>query len=319
MDTERPVFLDVDTGVDDALAIVLALRTQTLRLVGVTTVSGNTSSLQAARNTRFLCREFAPDPSVPVVAGATHALNGSVPEIDPMIHGADGLGGVYRAHAGGDSRAETASGDCAVDALLDAAAKYGDALTVVATGPLTNLALAARRDRRALASVGRILVMGGALDVAGNVTPHAEFNTYSDPEAYEALLADGVSIELFPLDVTRKVSLLRSTLTEDLGLPAHELSLLREMTAGYMDFHRRRSGLDGAHIHDALPVAAAAGWGGFRYRSGLVQIDATAGEERGRTAWATRKAGTPWRVAVDLDAGEFLEWYWGKVATRRSR
>jgi purine nucleosidase len=318
MSEARPLFLDVDTGVDDALAVLLAARSTSLQVVGVTAVSGNTSSAQATRNTRFLLEEFGEDANVRVIAGATHALDGREPQIDSTIHGIDGLGGVYAAQArSAEPRdpPDAPAADRAVDFLLEAAARHGDGLTLVATGPLTHLALAAQRDPTVLSSVGRILAMGGALDVSGNVTPVAEFNTYCDPEAYEVLLGAGIAIDLFPLDVTRKVCLLRSALTEKLGLPAGELKLIREMTAGYMDFHQRRSGLDGAYIHDALPVAAAAGWDGFRYRHAAVAVDTSPTAERGRTVWSSSTDRAPWRVAVDLDPEAFLAWYWRQVVS----
>ena len=317
MDEARPLFLDVDTGVDDALAILLAMRSSSLQLVGVTTVSGNTSSVQAARNTRFLLEQFGEHDQVPVVAGATHALQGREPQIDSAIHGVDGLGGVYANHACSEEpsgAADDADAERAVDLLLEAAGRYRDELTLVATGPLTHLALAARRDAAVLSKVGRVLAMGGAFDFSGNVTPVAEFNASCDPEAYEVLLEAGISVELFPLDVTRRVQLLRSALNERLGLPAPELNLIRELTGSYMDFHQGRSGLDGCYIHDALPVAAAAGWDGFGIRTTAVAVDTSQTADRGRTVWCSDADRVRWRVAVDVDPEAFLVWYWQQVA-----
>ena len=166
MNATRPLLLDVDTGVDDALAILLALHHPDLDLVGITIVSGNCHGEQAALNTSCLLRQFSPSSSFPLRIGALEALNGRVPLPADHVHGADGLGGVSeRFWRGRESeQAPVLENRDGVGFILEMARRYEDRLTIVATGPLTNLALAAREDPVLLRKVGRVLVMGARSD-----------------------------------------------------------------------------------------------------------------------------------------------------------
>lgn len=308
--------MDVDTGVDDALAILLALHRPDLDLVGITTVSGNCSSEEAALNTTFLLRQFSAAPPIPVHVGALESLEGRTPTPADHVHGADGLGGVsegYWSRRQSEQSQVLAHRD-GVEFLLEMARRYADRLTVVATGPLTNLALAAREDTTALRRVGRVLVMGGAVERGGNVTESAEFNVHCDPGAYGVVFEAGIRLTLFPLDVTEKVILSRSRLADDSGLDEAKLRLIGDMTSTYMKFHAGRNRIDGCFVHDALPVAWLIDPSLFTLRRGKITVDQSRSRERGRMRWSgAGEAGWDSNVAVSVNAERFFELYWDEL------
>ena len=188
----KKLILDLDMGVDDAMALAYALASPEVELIGITTVFGNVPCAQSVENCLAML-ELLGHPEVPVVAGADRALSATATYTTMVdVHGTNGLGGVAlpepTREAVGKSDAE---GGAAVDFLLDAARTWGSDLIYVPTGPLTNLALAARRDAEALRAIGGIVFMGGALTIPGNVTPGAEANIANDPEAADAVLRSG--------------------------------------------------------------------------------------------------------------------------------
>ena len=200
--------------------------------------------------------------------------------------------------------------------LLEMARTHEDRLTIVATGPLTNLALAAREDPAALRKVGRVFVMGGAVERGGNVTEFAEFNVHCDPEAYGVLFEAGIPLTLFPLDVTQEVvlarsDLARSGLASSSGVEPARLSLIRDMTDRYMSFHAGRNQIDGCYVHDALPVASLIEPSLFQYRRGEVIVDAARTPERGSLRWSgPGEEGYAADVALEVDAKRFFEVFW---------
>lgn len=191
----RPLLVDVDTGADDALAIVMALHDPGVRVLALTTVAGNVDLDQATANalsTLDACGRL----DIPVHRGADRPLVGEV--APAVVHGYDGLGNQWLAPVGAPAGAD------AVDATLDLLRRHGGALTWVALGPLTNVARAVAADREACASVGSLVVMGGAPDGVGNVTPTAEYNTWADAEAARVVLGAGLPVHLVGWDVTRR-------------------------------------------------------------------------------------------------------------------
>ncbi len=314
----QATILNVDTGVDDALAILLALHLrEQIPLVGIITVAGNTSAAQAALNTRFVLERFGCKTPIPVIAGAERSLRRGPPPTESARHGDDGLGGVTTRHSAGRAgRPGSAPGDGgAVDFLIDAARTYGAGLTVVSTAPLTNVALAIRKGPRTMARLGKFEIMGGAVDVPGAVNDgRAAFNVACDPEACREVLATGVPATLFPLDVTRRVRLLESMLTPALGLPETDLRLIREMTRCYMEFHRQRYGFHGCFVHDALPVAALADRSLFRFERAEIVVDCSDAEEAGRTRRTfPGEKGLAVEMATEVDEPRFFRLFCNSV------
>ncbi|HEY7850165.1 MAG TPA: nucleoside hydrolase, partial [Ktedonobacterales bacterium] len=197
----KAILMDVDTGVDDALAILLAHRWPSAQIVAIGTVTGNVSAAQAATNTLKTLDALGAD--TPVAVGAPQAL--ARPPFPPSaIHGVDGLGD---ADLPAPTRAPT--GEHAVDQLLRLVHERPGELSLFASGPLTNLGLALQRDPQLPRLVKEVMVMGGAIVAAGNVTPVAEANIYHDPEAAALVFAADWPVTLVALDVTMR-ALLRS-------------------------------------------------------------------------------------------------------------
>jgi len=246
----RPVILDVDTGVDDALAIILALRSPELDLQGILTVSGNVHVSQTTANTLTVL-DFLEAPPIPVAAGAAAPL--ARPGITAGdVHGGDGLGGV----AGRFPSSRRAVTEDAVGFLLEAISRQPEQLTLIATAPLTNIALAIEKDVQTMRKLRALFVMGGAVRVPGNVGPVSEFNFAVDPEAAAIVLESGLPLTLVPLDVTERVVLTRQLL--DGVSPAGKLhAFVAEIVAATMAFHRMHGEGEGIVLHDPLAVGVA--------------------------------------------------------------
>ena len=200
-DSMRHALIDTDPGIDDALALLLAWGSPEWTVDVVTTVAGNVALPAGTLNVFRLLDLRRPSRRPMVASGAAQPLARAL-RIAPY-HGGDGLGDLPDWPP---AEPRVASIDAA-GVIVDAARRYREDLTIVALGPLTNLARAVERDAAAIRAVGRFVAMGGAVDVPGNVTPGAEFNAHVDPEALASVLAAGVKIDLVPLDATRQVVL----------------------------------------------------------------------------------------------------------------
>lgn len=249
----EPFYLDCDTGVDDALALGLLLGHRGVTVAGIGTVSGNTAAGQAARNTLDLLA-LAGRGDIPVAVGARHPLGGTFGGGAARVHGGNGTGGIDLPTA-----AAGPIGIEAADLLLDLARQHAGALRIVAAGPLTNLALALRREPGLPGLVRDVTVMGGAVRVPGNITGRAEANIAGDPAAAAAVLAAGWPVTLVPLDVT-----MRHCFTEDdraalatAGTPL--AAALAAMLTGYFDYYEPVLGERRVPLHDPLAAGIATG------------------------------------------------------------
>jgi len=273
------LIIDCDPGIDDALALFLAAgSTDALNLLSVTCVAGNRPVETTALNA---CRllDIAGCPSVPVYAGAARPLSGVEAKCN-LVHGEDGLGSVMLPLSR-QPEAEHAA-DHLVRMLLE---RPAGSLTLVAIGPLTNLALAEQNHPGLLRRARSVLVMGGAVTCAGNITPQAEFNFYADPDAAQLVLMAGAQLTLFGLDVTSKAVMADEWITSLASLPGRSAQAACEMLRAY-------AALDPL-LHDACPVAY------------LLQPDLF--------------SGAPWMLSVDCaegpDAGHVRGKPLGGVAT----
>jgi inosine-uridine nucleoside N-ribohydrolase len=292
------VVLDMDTGVDDALALVLAMNSPELEVVAVTTVAGNAHVEECTRNCLLLVELLAaraPAPrrhaaraaAPPIVAAGAQAPLEKPLLTAPEVHGPDGLGGEIGSLPTPLAKPSRLP---AHEVLVSLPDTHPGELTLIATGPLTNIATALERDRGAMALYRRIVVMGGAFFVPGNTGPVAEFNFYVDPEAADAVMRSGLDITLVPLDATTRAPLMRQSLPAAArepwpvdARPGSDLSaILHRALDHYMRYQLGESGLDGGHMHDPLTVAAAIDPDIITTSLGRVEV-VLRGEDRGRT------------------------------------
>lgn len=290
-----PVIIDVDTGIDDALALAFAVDSAGLDLVAVTTVAGNIDVYGATTNTLNVL-SFLGRGDVPVHRGATHPL-ARPHRAASHVHGEDGLGGADLPTS--SRQPEVAPGPATIVRL--ARERPGE-MTLVAVGPLTNLAIALNVEPRIAELIPRVVVMGGAYHVPGNVTPHAEFNVWEDPEAAAQVFAAGFDdLTLIGLDVTTRVGLRQKTWRE-IGQASNRTRVAElALRIGRMSFEDR--GLEQMHLHDPLAVAVALD--PTLVTVELDEVDViTMGEQEGRT----RPVGSGRvRVATGVDSNRFLE------------
>jgi purine nucleosidase len=188
---QMKLWIDTDAGADDATAILIALNAPDVELVGISCLTGNTFLPNVLRNVNRILNVWGDSTHIPIYAGCDHAII-CPPRPAPQVHGEDGLGNFDDAGYGIDQVPLRVEKEHAVNALILAAQQYGSDLVVLAIGPLTNLALAARMNPTAMTSIGKLVIMGGSETGVGNTTPWAEYNFRLDPEAAHIVL------EVFP-------------------------------------------------------------------------------------------------------------------------
>ncbi|MBI4588784.1 MAG: nucleoside hydrolase [Candidatus Rokubacteria bacterium] len=312
-----PLLVDTDPGIDDALALVLALRSPQCSVESITTVAGNVSVERCTLNMFRILDVLKPE-RLPVVSrGADKPLARSLVSA-PHVHGDDGLGNLAELKAADGSLRYprprlTLSPLDGPDLILDTIGRFPGELVLVALGPLTNLALALQRDARRMALLRRLVIMGGAVGVPGNVTPVAEFNFYVDPEAAAQVLASGLPIELVPLDITRNAILPRSVLQKRLAVCPDPVSrFVADMTQRGFEF-AEEIGEGGITLHDPVALGIALDPSLTHFEPVHVAVECEGVLTRGmsvadlRMIAAGRKAPATCRVARGLRADTFLD------------
>ena len=248
-----PIYLDCDTGIDDALALAYLLASPLASVQGIGTVSGNVSAAAGARNTLDLLA-LAGAADIPVALGAHDPLAASFHGGAPWVHGSNGVGEVELPASEASLAAESAAG-----MLVRLARSYPGELRVVAIGPLTNLAQALELEPSLPSLVQSVTIMGGAALVPGNITPVAEANIWHDPEAAALVLAADWDVTLVPLDVTMASVLEETHRQELLASPAPVPRALGEMLGHYFRFYEGIYGRPCSAMHDPLAAALAVG------------------------------------------------------------
>lgn len=312
MRTPKPVLIDTDPGLDDALALILALRSPALDVRAITVVAGNVPLPACTANVLRILEVLRPERPPAVFEGCADPLSPRVARAE-HVHGSDGLGGISTRYPVG--RRQPRPGHAA-DAMVDLARRYRGGLTVVSLGPLTNVATAIERDAAAMSGIRDVVVMGGSDDGRGNATPAAEFNFYSDPAAADAVVRSGLPVSLVGLNVTERARLPRGLFYERYdAMPRGDLrSFVGDIARPYFDFCRKESGGDACALYDPLAVAVAIDRDLVKTERMGCEVVASQGLARGAMVVdRSDSARSPIRVATRVDAPRFLELFLGGV------
>ncbi|WP_309571414.1 nucleoside hydrolase [Deinococcus sp.] len=306
-----PVILDGDPGHDDAVSFLLALASPELDVLGLTSVFGNVGLERTTRNT-LITRELSGH-AVPVYAGADRPLLDARISAEG-VHGASGLDGPHLPTPSGGVEDEHA-----VDFIVRTVRAHAEPVTLVPTGPLTNIALALRLAPDIAGNISRIVWMGGSTDT-GNWSPAAEFNALADPHAAQIVFTSGVPITMIGLNASHQAIAhpARVQAFRDLGTPVGAfVAVLLEFFA---EHHRERYGWDGGALHDPLTVAWLLRPELFTVRPMHVQIDLSGGPSHGRTVadvWNVTGHEPNADVMTDVDADSFFALLVERIATYR--
>ncbi|WP_417563293.1 nucleoside hydrolase [Microbacterium sp.] len=312
------VILDVDTGIDDAMAIMFAVRHPEIDVRAITCVTGNVGLKQVLANTLSIL-DVADAPQIPVAAGAQRPLVAAARDAS-WVHGKDGLGGI-----GLPASARELSPLHAVELMHRELLAADEPLTIVALAPLTNVALLLRMYPDAAQRIARIVFMGGSASV-GNATAVAEFNIWHDPEAAAIVIDSGIPLTMYGLDVFNRVAAEADTIAR----LADATAPVARTLGGLLGFELTDPGDGTVFTHpligDAGAVCALVAPELFTFESRPVQVELAPGFSRGQTMVDRRAYGgedlvhepgwTPWPladVALDVDVPGTLELFFGTL------
>ncbi|KAM1046369.1 hypothetical protein ACFX13_026456 [Malus domestica] len=302
----KKIIIDTDPGIDDAMAIFVALQSPEVQVIGLTTIYGNVYTTLATRNALHLL-EVAGRTDIPVAEGSHVTITkGTKLRIADFVHGADGLGNQNFPPPKGKPIEQSAAAF-----LVEQASLYPGKVTVVALGPLTNIALATQLDPEFAKNIGQIILLGGAFAVNGNVNPAAEANIFGDPDAADMVFTCGADILAMGINVTHQVVLTdadREKLAMSNGKFAQYLCKILDV---YFSYHHDAYSTKGVYLHDPAVVVAAVDPSLFTYTEGVVRVQ-TNGITRGLTILYNKQKRfgevTEWcdkptvKVAVTVDA-----------------
>jgi inosine-uridine nucleoside N-ribohydrolase len=305
----KKVIIDCDVGVDDALALILAFHSPELDVKAVTGVNGNVPLEQVFENIQRVLSLIRPKSKPLIAKGANRPLKGETVYAH-SVHGKDGLGGAKIERKEGKEWWQFYPWP-ADDLITEMARQYPDELTLIAIGPLTNLALALQRDRKGMKKLKEIIIMGGAVRKRGNITPYAEFNIFSDPLAAKIVLESGLPITLVPLDVTQQVSLTPQWMEERVKPINNEFSKFVIEATGYDSIRHQFRNKELIHLHDPLAVGVVIDPTLVRKERLPIDIETQEGEHYGKTSEA--KEGPKIEVCLGVNAKEFLELFLSRL------
>jgi purine nucleosidase len=319
------VLLDCDPGIDDALAILLACASPEIDLVGVTTVGGNSLVETETRNALAVLA-LAGRADVPVAQGCARGL---IKDLTPATdtHGLGGLGYATLPPPRAEPLAQHA-----VDFLIETILAQPGEITLVATGPLTNVALAVRKAPRVVGAVKRCIVMGGAFRHEGNMPLRGEYNVWCDPHAAHIVFHAGLPLTLVPLDVTYRclfreqhVQRLASRISPHSPLadfPSPLLTFIADATRFYIEYHRAAQNIEGCAINDALTMALV--FAPDLVTTQALYVDVELGDGPGHAGtyadfWKLTGKPPNMHVALEVDAERFMRLFVERMAGLAAR
>jgi len=314
----KKVIMDMDPGVDDALAIIMALHSPELEVLAITTVAGNVGIDHCVKNTlRVLALLGLKNPPI-VARGADKPLKAK-PHDAASVHGDDGLGALGDAYYP-KLNWDLVSKEPAADLMARLVVQHPGEVTILADGPITNVAEAIRRHPKEMAKARLIQTMNGAVNVPGNIPPvgAAEFDAYCDPHALAEVLDFTVPVLMVPLDVTHAVPLMRDIARYEFGKRTDRISkFVLDSTVHYMDFYRDDQGHDGCYLHDPLNVAIAVAPTVAKTQPMRIHVDTGDGPTRGMTLPyrhpGLRKPTPNCQVALKVDTERVMRYFWERV------
>ena len=301
----QKVIIDCDPGIDDAMAIILAIEYPKFEILGITTVFGNATAAQATENALRIVELSGKE--IPVYQGADRPLAIALGAPPYFVHGSDGLGNTDQAKS--KRQVETIS---AAEFIVESINAHPNEVTIIAIGRQTNLAIALALDPSIAAKAKAVVLMGGALYVSGNVTPAAEANIFGDPHAADSVFRARWPVTMIGLDVTTKVIMNDQILEAVRKSNSRYGDFIYEISRFYLDFHNEDLG--GFYVHDPSAVMFLIDSDIFNTRKGPVRV-LTSGIGIGQTIMATyeyHRELEAWKdqpvtsAAVDVDADAFL-------------
>jgi len=303
MSEPRKIIIDTDPGQDDAAAIMLALGSPELQILGLTTVAGNVPLALTARNARIIL-EFCSRTDVKVYAGADRPIARPLITAE-HVHGKTGLDGP-ELHEPKLPLEEQHAVDFIIETLKREPA---GAVTLCTLGPLTNIAMALEKAPEIAGRIHELVMMGGGFFEGGNITPAAEFNIYVDPEAAAAVFKAGIPIVMMPLDVTHKVLTLKSRVARLREIGSRPARALVEMLDFFERFDVEKYGSDGGPLHDPTVIAYLLKPELFAGRNCNVEVETTSPLTVGMTVvdwWQVTGREHNAMVMKDVDADGFF-------------
>ncbi len=269
------VIVDIDTGIDDALAIILAIKSKELDILGFTTVSGNVNSKIAELNTRRILKLYNRE-DIEVYPGAESPLVRPI-EYSTFIHGEHGLAGQLTNIL--LPKKEKLHG---VDFIINTIRKNSKEVSLVMLGPLTNLSLALRKAPDIKEHIKSVIVMGGAVNVRGNITPMAEFNIYTDPESADIVLNSGLDIKLIPLDITEK-AILRKDILKNIDTKTDQKKFVYNILSHYLNLFGDKIEGGICAIHDPLALSYLINPKMFKLEEAHIKVEKASQYSDGKT------------------------------------
>ena len=297
------IIIDTDPGVDDALAFLLALASPEIQLEALTTTHGNVTVEKATRNALSVL-ELARAPYIPVAQGSMFPLVQTLLRADGFVHGASGIGNAQLPKP----RAKPIL-QHAVDYLIERALAEPNQMSIFPIGPLTNIAMAIRKQPELIKIVKELVIMGGAIQEGGNITPLAEFNIFADPHAAHIVFHSGIPITLIPLDATHKCLLGQKHLDRLNKINSPITRFISEAVGVYLE-SSLKLGYQGSAMHDPLTLATILAPELLTLKEYYVDVDISGGVSMGKTFadfYHVTQKPTNMKVALDVRGEEFIE------------
>jgi purine nucleosidase len=296
------IIIDTDPGVDDALAFLLALASPEIQLEALTTTQGNVTLEKATQNALSVL-ELGCASQIPVASGSV------VPLVQPLrasayVHGESGIGNSNLPQPRSKPVPQHA-----VDYLIERVLAEPGEISIFPIGPLTNIAIAIRKEPRFAKAIKELVIMGGAILEHGNVTPQAEFNIYVDPHAAHIVFHSGIPITLIPLDVTHKCLLLQKHVDRLMQIPSPISRFIRDAMEVYLKYSFEL-GYAGSALHDPLTLATIIAPGLLTLKEYYVDVDISGGVSMGKTfadIINTTKKPVNMKIAMDVRGEDFVE------------